>query len=32
MEGQLNAIHGVMENGLFTRKCIVIQRPIGIPG
>lgn len=32
MEGQLNAIHGVMENGLFTKKCIVIQRPRGIPG
>ncbi|MBU7013357.1 MAG: ribose-5-phosphate isomerase RpiA [Theionarchaea archaeon] len=32
MERELNAIHGVMENGLFTRTCIVIQRPRGIPG
>jgi ribose 5-phosphate isomerase A len=32
MEGQLNAIHGVMENGLFTKECIVIRRSSGIPG
>lgn len=32
MERRLNQIPGVMENGIFTRKCIVIGRPPGVPG
>lgn len=32
MERELNAINGVMENGLFTRTCLIIQRPKGVPG
>ncbi len=32
LEKALNQIPGVMENGIFTRECIVIGRPCAIPG
>jgi ribose 5-phosphate isomerase A len=32
MEKELNQIPGVMENGIFTKKCIVVERPTGFPG
>jgi ribose 5-phosphate isomerase A len=32
MEKTLNKIPGVVENGIFTRECIVFGRPIGSPG
>lgn len=32
MEKELNQIPGVMENGIFTRECIVLGRPLGLPG
>lgn len=32
IEKALNHIPGVMENGIFTRKCIVLGRKHGIPG
>jgi ribose 5-phosphate isomerase A len=32
MEQMLNKIPGVMENGIFTRECMVFGRPIGSPG
>lgn len=32
VEEELNQIPGVMENGIFTRKCIVIGRPLAAPG
>lgn len=31
-EKKLNQIPGVMENGIFTKKCIVVGRPMGFPG
>lgn len=32
MEKTLNRIPGVIENGIFTRKCMVIGRPMEVPG
>lgn len=32
MEKELNQISGVMENGIFTKECIVIGRPLVAPG
>lgn len=32
MEKTLNQIPGIMENGIFTRKCLVLGRPMGMPG
>lgn len=32
MEKEVNQIPGVMENGIFTRECIVIGRPMAAPG
>lgn len=32
LEKMLNQIPGVMENGIFTKECIVLGRPVGAPG